>query len=572
MATEIIMPKAGMAMEEGTVVKWLKSEGDSVDQGEALLEITTDKVNMEVEAEASGHLIKILHDEGAVVPVFTQIGFIGEKDESVDAQPQSVKEEPKVIDLPTKKQDVKKNAAEKEDSADYDVIVIGAGPAGYVAAIKASMLGGKVAVVEKVKAGGTCLNRGCIPTKTYVKNVELIENLAKAGKRGIKVANPEFSLDMEEIVTNKNSVVDTLTGGVEGLLKSHNVDLFYGKAEVKPNRTVEISTGQALKGKNIILATGSAITYFNIPGIESPKILNSDEILDLKEVPEHLVIVGGGVIGCEFAEIFRGYGSNVTVVELADRMIPMFDRELSAALSETFKKKGIALKTTEKVASFNDSDKGIEVVLESGERVFGDRVLLAIGRKPNLSGLETLDLKMDRGMIQANELMETNLDRFYAPGDVNGQVMLAHAAFKMGEVAAINAMGGSEKINLNAVPSCIYTLPEVASVGLTEDQAREKHDISIGKFSYGGNGRALASGEYSGFVKVIADRKYGEILGVHIYGNNASELINEAAVVLQLEVPCDEVANCIHGHPSYSEILMEACADALNECIHLPRK
>ena len=572
MATEIIMPKAGMAMDEGTVVRWLKSEGDLVNQGEALLEISTDKVNMEVEAEVSGHLIKILIDEGTVVPVFTQIGFIGKRGESVVSLTENMKEKSKVIDLSTKQKEAENTQNETNRSDDYDVIVIGAGPAGYVAAIKASMLGGKVAIVEKIKAGGTCLNRGCIPTKTYVKNVELIENLKKAGQRGIEVVNPDFSLDMEKIVSNKDGVVNTLTGGVEGLLKSHKVDLFYGKADVKPDKTVEISTGDVLSGKNIILATGSAITYFSIPGIESPKILNSDEILDLKEVPQHLVIVGGGVIGCEFAEIFRGYGSEVTVVELADRMIPMFDRELSLALSGTFEKKGITLKTTQKVASFNDTDEGIEVVLESGECILGDKVLLAIGRKPNLSGLEELELKMDRGMIQTNEWMETNLESFYAPGDVNGQIMLAHAAFKMGEIAAVNAMGGRESVNLNAVPSCIYTLPEVASVGLTEDQAREKFDVGVGKFSYGGNGRALASGDYSGFAKVIVDRKYGEILGVHIYGSNASELINEAAVVLQLEVPCDEVANCIHGHPSYSEILMEACADALNECIHLPRK
>ncbi len=570
MATEIIMPKAGMAMEQGTIVRWLKSEGDPVTQGEALLEITTDKVNMEVEAEASGHLIKILHHEGAVLPVFTPIGLLGDKNEAVDAaqHPQA----PAQKQAEKNKEDTTPVSSVKADSADvYDVIVIGAGPAGYVAAIKAAMLGGKVAVIEKTKAGGTCLNRGCVPTKTYVKNVEVIENLKKAGQRGITVADPAFTLDMNTIVANKNAVVNTLTTGVEGLLRSHGVKQYAAKAEAFPDKTVKLSTGEMLKGKKIILATGSEITIFPIPGIESTRILNSDELLDLKEVPQSLVVIGGGVIGCEFAEIFNGYGAQVTVVELSDALLPMFDRELSGAMADSFVKKGIGVKTSKKVIAFEEKNHGIETVLEDGERILSDKILMAVGRKPSLRGLEALQLKVEKGNIVTNALLETSVDGFYAAGDVNGRSMLAHAAFKMGEIAAVNAMGGDEKISLNAVPSCVYTLPEVASVGLTEEAA-SKRDIAIGRFNYYGNGRALASGEYSGFVKVIIDKKYHEILGVHIFGHSASELINEAAVLLQLEIPCEDVANCIHGHPSYSEVLMEACADALNTCIHLPKK
>ncbi|HBG3258727.1 TPA: dihydrolipoyl dehydrogenase [Clostridioides difficile] len=576
MSVEVIMPKAGVAMEEGTIVSWLKQEGEEVKIGEPILEITTDKVNMEIESEGEGTLAVIIHkEEGEVLPVFTVIGVIAEKGENQEevkakylsgnvSKEDTVKENQ---NIEVKEEKINK----KECNHDYDVVVIGGGPGGYLSALKAALLGGRVALVEENILGGTCLNRGCIPTKTYIKTAEILEEIDQLSKRGVKVT-VDKEQDIKKAIKYKNRVVKKLTAGVGGLLKSRDVDVFNLKASVKEEHKVILSDGKVLDTENIIIATGSKVRILPIKGIESNLIITSTEALDLETVPEELVIIGGGVIGCEFAEIFNSRGSKVTIVEMEDRVIPRMDKELSESLKYSLSKKGINVLTKKKVSEFKEEGNNILVCIEGEEPIKADLCLYAIGREANLSGIEDLDIKIDKGSIVVNSKMETSIPSIYAVGDVTGGVMLAHAAFKMGEVAASNALGVNKEVDLGALPSCVYTIPEVASVGITEEDARKKYNVKVGKFNFAGNGRALASGQEQGYVKVVEDAKYGEILGIHMFGCGVAELINHAASFKALEIPTDEASELIFGHPCTSEALMEALADVNGECLHLPKK
>ncbi|MFN1877937.1 dihydrolipoyl dehydrogenase [Clostridioides difficile] len=575
MSVEVIMPKAGVAMEEGTIVSWLKQEGEEVKIGEPILEITTDKVNMEIESEGEGTLAVIIHkEEGEVLPVFTVIGVIAEKGENQEevkakylsgnvSKEDTVKENQ---NIEVKEEKINK----KECNHDYDVVVIGGGPGGYLSALKAALLGGRVALVEENILGGTCLNRGCIPTKTYIKTAEILEEIDQLSKRGVKVT-VDKEQDIKKAIKYKNRVVKKLTAGVGGLLKSRDVDVFNLKASVKEEHKVILSDGKVLDTENIIIATGSKVRILPIKGIESNLIITSTEALDLETVPEELVIIGGGVIGCEFAEIFNSRGSKVTIVEMEDRVIPRMDKELSESLKYSLSKKGINVLTKKKVSEFKEEGNNILVCIEGEEPIKADLCLYAIGREANLSGIEDLDIKIDKGSIVVNSKMETSMPSIYAVGDVTGGVMLAHAAFKMGEVAASNALGVNKEVDLGALPSCVYTIPEVAAVGITEEDARKKYNVKVGKFNFAGNGRALASGQEQGYVKVVADAKYGEILGIHMFGCGVAELINHAASFKALEIPTDEASELIFGHPCTSEALMEALADVNGECLHLPK-
>ncbi|HRS40751.1 MAG TPA: dihydrolipoyl dehydrogenase [Dysgonamonadaceae bacterium] len=568
MAFEIIMPKAGIDMSEGQIVKWLKKEGDPVTEGEIILEIMTDKTSMEIEAEKSGILLKIVHHDGETVPVTTVIGYIGQQGENVDLIPQE-EEEPQ----PVVQEGEEKPLIRMEENS-YHVVVIGGGPAGYVAAIRAAQLGAKVAIVEKGTFGGTCLNVGCIPTKAYLKNAEIIENIENAASRGIMLESTKFTVDMDKVMSFKNSVVKKLTSGVEGLLKSNGVDIYKGVGKINRNKNVVVNDKQILKADKVILAGGSKVNRINIPGIESPKVFTSDDILFTTEVPETLAVIGGGVVGIELGQSFASFGSKVVVIEAMDRIIPMIDHEASDLLTQTLRKKGMEIITSARITEIVDKDNRLEIKIDGHDSVFADKALLAIGRVPDTEGIGEVQFEMDRGKIKVDKYMETSVKGIYAPGDVNGLWMLAHTAFRMGEVAAENAVKGNHReANLHSAPSVVYTLPEVAMVGLTEEKAREKYgDVRVGKFQFVANGRALASGDTVGFVKVIADNRYGEILGVHIIGPVAAEIINQASLIVEMEITVDEVVKTIYGHPTYSEALFEACADALGEAIHIPKK
>ena len=582
MATEIIMPKAGIDMTEGQIIKWNKKEGDKVETGEILLEIMTDKTSMELEAEDSGYLIKIIKGDGETVPVTEVIGYIGAEGEvapegiSKDAVETSENVSDKKEKEPIKERGIEeRNTAVKSEKGEdeFDVVVIGGGPAGYVAAIRAAQVGGKVAIVEKSELGGTCLNRGCIPTKTFLKNAEIIEGIEMSSKRGIILENEKFTVDMPKVVSLKNEIVKTLTNGVQGLLKSNSIKIFKGVGKINKDKDVVINGEEVLRTNKIILAGGSKVGSVNIPGIESKRVLTSDDILDLKELPKSLAVIGGGVVGVELGQAYLSFGSEVTVIEMMDRIVPGVDREASETLRKALEKKGMKILTSSKIKEIIDEGDKLRIKLEDKEDVVAEKALLSIGRVPDLEAVGELDLEMERGKIKVDKYMETSVKGVYAPGDINGIKMLAHAAFRMGEVAAENAiLGNHREIKLETTPSAIYTIPEVGMVGLTEEEAKEKYDINIGKFAFVGNGRALASGDTTGFVKVIADKKYGEILGVHIVGQSAAEIINEASSLMAMEITVDEVIKTIHGHPTFSEALFEACADVLGEAIHLPKK
>ncbi|MEY8434641.1 dihydrolipoyl dehydrogenase [Streptococcus hyointestinalis] len=582
MAVEVIMPKLGVDMQEGEILEWKKQEGDMVNEGDILLEIMSDKTNMELEAEDSGVLLKIVHQAGETVPVTEVIAYIGAEGESVEtpsATATTTAADGQSVTAPAQpsKEAVAEVAAQPKETLgadEYDIVVVGGGPAGYYAAIRGAQLGGKIAIVEKSEFGGTCLNKGCIPTKTYLKNAEILDGLKIAAGRGINLASTNYSIDMDKTVAFKDGVVKTLTGGVRGLLKANKVEIFNGLGQVNPDKTVVIGD-KVIKGRHIILATGSKVSRINIPGIDSPLVLTSDDILDLKEIPSSLAVIGGGVVGVELGLVYAAYGTEVTVIEMADRIIPAMDKEVSLELQRVLAKKhGMKFLTSTSLSEIVEHGNQLTLKLADGTEVVADKALLSIGRVPQLKGLENLDLELERGRIKVDAYQETSIKGIYAPGDVNGTKMLAHAAYRMGEIAAENALrGNTRKAHLDFTPAAVYTHPEVAMVGLTEDQAREQYgEILVGKNSFAGNGRAIASNEAEGFVKVISEPKYHEILGVHIIGPAAAEIINEAATIMEMELTIDEVAQSIHGHPTFSEVLYEAVMDVLGEAIHNPPK
>ncbi|MFA9467785.1 MULTISPECIES: dihydrolipoyl dehydrogenase [unclassified Streptococcus] len=584
MAVEVIMPKLGVDMQEGEIIEWKKQVGDVVNEGDVLLEIMSDKTNMELEAEDSGVLLKIVRGNGEVVPVTEVIAYIGAEGEVVEegAAPAAADVAKAEADLKAAGLEVPAapaqaaQAPKAELAADeYDIIVVGGGPAGYYAAIRGAQLGGKIAIVEKSEFGGTCLNVGCIPTKTYLKNAEILDGLKIAAGRGINLASTNYTIDMDKTVDFKNTVVKTLTGGVQGLLKANKVTIFKGLGQVNPDKTVTIGS-ETIKGRSIILATGSKVSRINIPGIDSKLVLTSDDILDLREMPKSLAVMGGGVVGVELGLVWASYGVEVTVIEMADRIIPGMDREISLELQKVLSKKGMKFLTSVGVSEIVEANNQLTIKLNNGEEVVAEKALLSIGRVPQMAGLENLNLEMDRGRIKVNAYQETSILGIYAPGDVNGTKMLAHAAYRMGEVAAENAMQGNHhKAKLDFTPAAVYTHPEIAMVGLTEEQAIEKYgkdNIIIGRNSFTGNGRAIASSEAHGFVKVIAEKKYHEILGVHIIGPIAADMINEAATIMEAELTIDDVAASIHGHPTFSEVMYEAFLDVLGVAIHNPPK
>lgn len=457
----------------------------------------------------------------------------------------------------------------------YDIAVIGGGPAGYISAVRGAQLGAEVVLFEKDVLGGTCLNRGCIPTKTYLKGAEIIHHIQMASMYGIDV-NENFSVDMKKAVKNKNSVVNQLTQGVGALLKSNQVHVIDGEAYLESEHEI-ICDGKKYMADSIILCGGSKVDRVPIPGIEGKSVLTSDQILDIYERPKRLAIIGGGVVGCEIASVFKYYGSEVTIIEAESRILPRMDEDISRALTSAFKTEKIDVRTGCLVKEILEKGNISIIRCADGREITADKILLSVGRISDLSCLGKMKnrIQMEKGKIVVDDFMRTNIPNIYAAGDINGRNMLAHAAFKMGETAAENAMKKIKKCKLRHIPSCIYTIPECSGVGVTEKEAEEMYGddgILIGKFPFSANGRALASGAKQGFVKIIAEKRYRELLGVHIFGGNATEMISEAASLMAAEIPVDEIADIVHAHPTFSEAFMEACGDAVGTCLHLPKR
>lgn len=456
----------------------------------------------------------------------------------------------------------------------YDLIVIGGGPGGYVAAIKAAQLGGKVAVIEKEKLGGVCLNWGCIPTKTLLKTAKLYEDILRGEEFGIVgIDNSDVKVDWNLLSKRKDNVVKKLVSGIYMLFKKNKIDLFEGMGTVIDKNKVKVNE-EVITGKNLIIATGAKDNLPPIDGLEtaleSGKIINSKGALQLKEIPKDLVIIGGGVIAVEFATLFNSLGSNVTLIQRSNRILSSTEKEMATTLQKHLIRKGINIVTGTKLKSVTED--GVLIDHKGEQKLFkGDKYLISLGLKAQLKGIENLNLELDsKGFIKTNERMETNIKGVYAIGDLNGKFALAHVASAEGMVAAENIMGKDSTMNYNIVPSCVYTFPELASVGLTEEEAKEKgHDITVSKFPLAANGKALAEGETLGFAKIIADNQYGEVIGVHIMASNATDMISEAIVAMQIEGTVYDVAKAIHPHPTLSETVMEAAFGAIDKPIHI---
>jgi dihydrolipoamide dehydrogenase len=452
-----------------------------------------------------------------------------------------------------------------------DVIIIGGGPGGYIAAIKSAMLGASVTLIERDAVGGTCLNRGCIPTKTYLHNAEIIHHINQAASRGILLADANITIDLAKAVAAKNAVVNPLVAGIKGLLRSRKVALIVGNATLISKNQVQVGDETYEAAKGIILATGSSPARPPIKGIDLPNVLTSDEMLNLTEMPKDLVIIGAGVIGVEMAQIFSAYNVKVTVVEAEQTITPFIDAECAATLRALLEKRGITFLTGQKVTEIASGKQGLSVSLASGESLSASHVLVAVGRKPNAELLGELAIEKERGFIRTNAQMQTSVSGIYAVGDVTGKSMLAHAAAKMGEIAADNIMGHAATFDGTAVPGCIYGSPEVGWIGMTEAQAKEKvGEIKVSRFPFAANGRAKCAGHADGFIKIVSEPKHQAILGVHMVGPLASELINEAAALRAAEVTCEEWAEMMHAHPTHAETMMEAAAGVLDRCLHLP--
>jgi dihydrolipoamide dehydrogenase len=467
----------------------------------------------------------------------------------------------------------------------YDVVVIGAGTGGYVAAIRAAQLGKKVAVVEKQKAlGGTCLIWGCIPTKALLEHAHALKIVQNAKEWGVTIPAGAPAIDMSQVHARKDKIVTGLTKGVEFLFKKNKIDWIKGTARLAGNGKVDVFEGdkQTLEATDIIVATGSAPR--SVPGIDidHTRIITSDEAIHLKQVPKSLVIMGSGAVGVEFASIYRRFGSDVTIIELLPRLVPVEDAAVSSELEKSFKKQGIKSLTGTKVTKATVTSGGVDVEAQTPDgktqKVSADRLLVATGRGPVTTGLdiEKLGVEMDRGYIKVDELYRTNVRNVSAIGDVitlgtGPHPQLAHVSSMEGIIAAERIAGQETRpINYDHVPGCTYCDPEIGSVGLTEAEAKSRgYDVRIGSFPFGVLGRAKMAGETEGFVKIVADRKYDEVLGVHMIGPRSTELVAEAVLALRLECTVEELIRTIHAHPTFSEAVGEAAHATHGAAIHM---
>jgi len=446
----------------------------------------------------------------------------------------------------------------------YDIAVIGGGPGGYVAAIQAAENGKRVAIIESDFLGGTCLNRGCIPSKTLLKHAEIIESIEKAKSWGIETGELTFSLD--KMKKRKDDVIQRLRNGIAFLMKKRQVEVYEGFGMLEDSNQIKIlqeEKEEIIHAEKIIIATGSTPVVPPIPGLNNVHFDTSDTIFDLPHIPESITIIGGGVIGVEFACIFTSLKSKVTIIEMSERLVPSEDLEASKLLEKVLKKKGVQVYVNTKVEKVirTENSKSIVCSDKSGKEltVESESLLISIGRKPNLSAVSNFPLEMNGPFIKVNQKMETNLQNVFAVGDVVGGYQLAHVASAEGIVAANNASGKADSIDYKVVPRCIYTLPEIASVGMTEAEALQNGlNVRTEKFDHTGNGKALALGGTEGFTKIVYDEKYGEIIGVTMVGPHVTEMISEASAFMFLEGTIDEVAKMIHPHPTVSETFFEA--------------
>lgn len=457
---------------------------------------------------------------------------------------------------------------------DTKIAVLGGGPAGYVAAIRATQLGADVVLIEEKDLGGVCLNKGCIPTKALLKSSEVSSIIKKSKEFGIEssVANIKWDVCKER----KNRVIKSLKLGLEHLLPGKGITVIKGRGTIlNPNRIAVLTQDEKIEVncEKMIITTGSVPILPNIDNIHSQGVITSNEALNLDSIPQNIAIIGGGVIGLEFATMLSAVGSKVTVIEMMDKILSNEDTEISTELLRSMKRQGISFKLSSAVQKIVPKEDGLEIHYIKKNKDFilnCEKILVAIGRKFNSDSedFKTLGIHTEKGAIVVNESMETNIKGIYAAGDIIGGKLLAHLAFMEGKVAAENALGIDSRVNYGAVPACVYTSPEVATVGMTEKQAIDTGiKVKVGKFQFRNNGRALSLGERDGFVKIVVDME-DTIIGGQILGTNASEMISEITLAITLKAKADTIANMIHPHPSLNEAVWEACSDAIGRGIH----
>ncbi len=564
MANYINMPRLGLTMTEGVIASWAKGEGDYVEKGEVIAEIESDKSVVPFESPESGTILKLLAAETDTLDIYEPIAIIGKPGESID-------------DLVAGKapETAAETAAATEPVAagadtDYDIAVIGAGPGGYVAAIKAAQLGKKVCIAEKEHFGGTCLNVGCIPTKALLKSAELLGEVKEAAAYGVTgIKSTDLRIDLKDVQKRKAQVVSTLVNGVEGLLRKNGVTVKKGAAEFLDANTIKVGN-ETITAANIIIASGSAPKMLPVEMSDKMPVYTSTEVLDMTNAPEKMTVIGGGVIGVELAYFLASIGVKVTIVEFLDRLLPMVDKEITDMVEKQFADMGIEIHTSAKVTAIEKDGVAFE---KDGklQKAACDAVLMAVGRRPYADGLqlEKAGVRVDRGAVATDATMATNIPHIYAIGDINGKSMLAHTASMEGIVAVENICGHAAKMDYSKIPSAIYIKPEVASIGLTEEQAREKYgNIKVGKFPMMANGKALIEGETRGIVKIIVDEKHLEIVGAHLYCVHATDMVAEMSVAMNLECTADELVKMIHPHPTVSEVIHEAAHAAESKAIH----
>jgi dihydrolipoyl dehydrogenase len=471
--------------------------------------------------------------------------------------------------------------------AQKHIAILGAGPGGYVAAIRAAQLGASVTVIESHALGGVCLNWGCIPSKALLSVVELGDKVKKSEDMGLLIQGP-VTYDLARMIARKNKVVATLVKGIATLFKAWNIEHVQGTGSLRDRRTVTVSVDNGMsrdiQADAIVIATGSSWPNLSQFPIDGTQVLTSQHLLDLDIIPASLLIVGGGVEGCEFAALYSGLGTVVTIIELMPRVLPLEDEEISATMERELKKRGVTVLTGTTVDRLERSSATITVRLKEGGEIAAEKILVSVGRGLNSSGigLERVGVQVgQRGEILVNERMETTEPGVYAIGDVVGKVMLAHVASAQGKVAVENIMGLEASVRYDVIPAGIFTLPEIGRVGLTEQQARKQAEavgqnpdvaVKVGRFRYAGVGKAQATGDTTGFFKVIAESSGSKILGVHIVGAHAADLVHEAAMAMQVGATVTEMAGMIHAHPTLAEGLMEAAEDVEEKAIHQARK
>ncbi len=459
------------------------------------------------------------------------------------------------------------------------IAILGAGPGGYVAAIRAAQLGAEVTVIEESEVGGTCLNRGCIPTKTLIASAELLHRARNAGDFGLEL-NGTIEPNIHKVIERKDKVVSTQVKGIRGLFRSWGIQCLDGRGFILSPKKIRVTmkdgSTKEIEADKIIIATGSRPAHIPTFPFDGKNILSSDDALMIEKIPSSLLIIGAGVIGCEFAFIFREFGSDVTMIEMLPHAVSTEDEEISTILERELKKRKIKLLTDIKVEGVDLRDGIVSARLSDGKTIEAEKILVSIGRAINSDniGLEDIGIKKGtKGEIITDSRMQTNVEGIYAIGDVVGGLMLAHVASREGIVAAENAMGGDSQINYDVVPSAIFTSPEIASVGLRERDAVQKGiKVKVGRFLFRALGKAHAIGEITGLIKLVADEGTEKLLGAHIIGPHASDLIHEVALAIENGLSARDIARTIHAHPTLSEGIMETAEDLHGYAIHVPKK